>query len=274
VKREGRKYREENKMFAKFLQKVPLIFTLARRDFQEKYLGSALNIWWSFIWPIVNILIYTIIFSKVMGAKLKGVPSHFSYGLYLASGLLPWTTFSNTIFRVTTSFVDKSFIISKTPIPLLSLPLAIVLSESFTFFISYFVFSLFLLIFHIYPSSESLFLFFVFFFQQLFAIAIGLILAIFNVFLRDIREITSIVLQLWFWFTPIVYPFEILPSLVKKLMILNPAYAFIHCYQNLLVLHLSPNWVLVIFYTVIAFFLFFLATKFLARLEKDLRDLL
>jgi len=256
------------------MKNFSLIFTLAKRDFQEKYLGSALNIWWSFIWPLVNILIYTIIFSKVMGAKLKGVPSHFGYGFYLASGLLPWTTFSNTLFRVTTCFVDKSFIISKTPIPLLSLPLAIAFSESFTFFISYFVFFLFLLVFHFYPTPKSFLLFPVFFSQQVFAISIGLILAVLNVFLRDIREITSIVLQLWFWFTPIVYPLEILPLWVKKLMILNPAYAFIHCYQSLLVLRIPLNWNLLIFYTLIAFFLFLLAKKFLAHLEKDLRDLL
>ena len=90
-----------------------LIFELAKRDFTERYSGSALGFMWSFIYPLINIVIYIIIFGNLMGARLPGDTSIWGYGVYLISGLVPWTAFTNTVTRASTVFLDKKNIIAK-----------------------------------------------------------------------------------------------------------------------------------------------------------------
>ena len=103
-----------------------LIFELAKRDFIERYSGSALGFVWSFIYPLINILIYMIIFGNLMGARLPGMSSVWGYGVYLISGLVPWMAFANTVTRSSTVFLDKKNIISKIHVDLPTLPLFIV----------------------------------------------------------------------------------------------------------------------------------------------------
>ena len=118
---------------------------LTKRDFTERYSGSVLGVFWTFIWPLVNIFVYTVIFSQVMGARLHGASSTtYSYGIYLIAGILPWTAFANTVSRSATIFVDKKTIISKIKVSLPSLPLYIVMSESITFLITLFIYMVFL----------------------------------------------------------------------------------------------------------------------------------
>lgn len=251
-----------------------LLIELTKRDFLDRYAGSILGIWWSFIWPLVNIFIYMIIFSKVMSAKLAHIPSEYSYGLYLAAGILPWTAFANTISRSSNIFVEKKFIITKIPIQLPILPLSIVLSESITFFVSLFFFTVILLLLGIVPSKFVILLPIIFGMQQLLAFSFGLLLATLNVFIRDIKEIVNIVIQIWFWFTPIVYVKDILPKTVKDLLVINPAYSFIHFYQNVFVTSKPINFKLILLYFIFTTFLFLFSYYTFKKLSKDVRDFL
>ena len=117
-----------------------LILELAKRDFTERYSGSALGFMWSFIYPLINILIYMIIFGSLMGARLPGTSSIWGYGVYLIAGLVPWTAFANTVTRASTVFLDKKNIIAKIHVDLPTLPLFIVLSESVTFVVTLTIF--------------------------------------------------------------------------------------------------------------------------------------
>ena len=95
-----------------------LILELTKRDFTERYAGSFLGAFWNFIMPAVMIFIYTVIFSRVMKAKMPGVNSTYSFGIYLIAGMLPWTAFSNTILRSASVFLDKKSLIGKMPVSL------------------------------------------------------------------------------------------------------------------------------------------------------------
>ena len=94
---------------------LSLLIELTKRDFTERYSGSVLGVFWTFLWPLVNIFVYIVIFSQVMGARLQGSSSTYSYGIYLVAGILPWTAFANTVSRSATVLVDKKHIISKIP---------------------------------------------------------------------------------------------------------------------------------------------------------------
>jgi len=253
---------------------LELLIEFVKRDFTEKFAGSILGSLWSFIWPLVNIIIYTIIFSKIMNARLQGIESSFSYSIYLISALLPWNTFSSTISRSTTVFIDKKHLISKINIPLPSMPFYINLSESVTFFISIVIFYGFLLIIGHKISEYHIMFPFVFILQQLFAYAIGLVLAVLTVFIRDLKEVVGIVLQIWFWFTPIVYVKDVLPNWVKKIIIFNPAFTFADTYQNIFLWNRLPQVKNLIILTIITFGLLLCSYFVFIKLESDVKDFL
>jgi lipopolysaccharide transport system permease protein len=259
---------------AGYAMNVRLLVELTKRDFIERYSGSTLGFIWSFIYPLVSIFIYMIIFGNLMGARLPGMPSVFGYGIYLVAGLVPWTAFANTVSRASTVFIDKKNIIAKIRVDLPTLPLYIVLSESITFIVSLFIFLLVLLFagytFTIYLAVIPV----IYVVQQVFAYALGLFLGMFVVFLRDLKEAVAIGFQIWFWFTPIVYVFDILPEFAQRILILNPALSFISAYHDIFVYQKMPSF----FYLtiVLAIGAFVLAADFwiFRRLEKEIRDFL
>ena len=252
-----------------------LILELAKRDFTERYAGSVLGVFWAFIWPLVMIAIYTLVFSRVMGAKLPGISSVYSYSIYLISGLLPWTAFTNTVTRASTVFLDKRHLISKVSMPLPRLPLYVVISETMTFLVSILFYLLFIVIAGT-PLSLKLILIvpFVYAVQQIFAFSLGFLFATLSVFLRDLRELISIIMQLWFWFTPIVYVKDIMPELAQKLLMLNPALYFIDAYHQIFFFDQLPNFGQLIVLTIIGHLLLLMAYTFFKKLEKEVRDFL
>jgi lipopolysaccharide transport system permease protein len=253
---------------------LSLLIELTKRDFTERYSGSVLGVFWTFIWPLVNIFIYTVIFSQVMGARLQGGSSTYSYGVYLIAGILPWTAFANTVSRSATIFADKKGIISKIKVSLPSLPLYIVMSESITFLIALFIYMVFLLLTGTPLRITLVFLPVIYLVQQIFAFSLGFLITIFHVFIRDLKEITGIVLQIWFWFTPIVYVYDILPAFAKNLVVLNPAFLFIKAYQDIFVLNNVPNFVNLLKLSVMAHLLLLAGYVIFKKLERDIRDFL
>jgi len=226
------------------------------------------------IWPMVSLFIYIVIFGRIMGGRLPGNSAIYAYGVYAASGLIPWAAFSTTVARSSSLFVDKRNIISKINISLPSLLLYVNLSETITFLISLVLFFLFLFFGENRISERILLLPFIFYLQQLFAFGLGLLAATLNVFVRDLKEVVGIVLQLWFWFTPIVYVQDILPDLVKNIIVFNPAYVLIESYHRIFIFQEPIPLKGLLLMTLLTHGLVFFSYFTFRRLQKDLRDFL
>jgi lipopolysaccharide transport system permease protein len=249
-----------------------LVIELTKRDFIERYSGSALGFAWSFIYPLINILIYMIIFGSLMGARLPGTSSVWGYGVYLIAGLIPWTAFTNTVTRSSTVFLDKKNIISKIRVDLPTLPLFIVLSETITFCVTFVIFLCILLITGYVFTPLLLFIPVIYLIQQVFAYALGFFLAMFVVFLRDLKEVVAIAFQIWFWFTPIVYVFEILPPIAQQVFILNPMWAVVSAYHDIFVFDRVPSFFYLLLVLMGSIALIVLDYVIFKKLEKDIRD--
>ncbi len=249
-----------------------LIIELTKRDFIERYSGSALGFVWSFIYPLINILIYMIVFGSLMGARLPGASSMLGYAIYLIAGLIPWTAFTNTVTRASTVFLDKKNIISKIRVDLPSLPLFIVLSETITFCVTFVIFLCILLITGFTFSPLLLFIPVIYIIQQLFAYALGFFLAMVVVFLRDLKEVAAIVFQVWFWFTPIVYVFEILPAFAQQVLFWNPMLAVISGYHDIFVFQKIPSFSFLSIVLIVSIALIVLDFFIFKKLERDIRD--
>jgi lipopolysaccharide transport system permease protein len=213
-----------------------------------------------------------IIFGNLMGARLPGTSSVWGYGIYLIAGLVPWTAFANTVTRSSTVFLDKKNIITKIHIDLPRLPLFIVFSETITFIVTLVIFLCILLITGFTFSPYLLLIPVVYFIQQLFAYSLGFFLAMIVVFLRDLKEVVIISFQIWFWFTPIVYVFDILPPLAQQILFWNPALAFISAYHDIFIVEKMPSFVYLTLVLIMSLFLLVLDYMIFKKLEKDIRD--
>jgi len=254
---------------------LSLILFFTRQELIDRYSGSIIGGFWSLIFPLINILIFILVFSKIMNSRLPGIEEQFSqygYSIYLVSGILAWTAFANTIQKTTNIFKDKAYLLHKIKLPLIYLPIHIILSESIIFFISMVFFILFLYFIDFPITTYWLIIPIVFFIQQLFAYALGLLFATLSVFIQDLREIVTVVVQLLFWLTPIVYTINIIPTSLHSLFTYNPLYIFIKIYRELIIYHNFDSIYSLFILFLISSCICFSSIFILNFLEKDVRD--
>ncbi len=213
-----------------------------KREFQSKYRNSLLGAAWTVLNPLAMIIVYTVIFAQVMRAKLPGVDTTFAYSIYLCAGVLTWGLFAEITGRAQNMFLEHANLLKKLSFPRLCLPVTVVASAVLNFAIVFGLFTGFLLISGNFPGWAYLALLPVLAIQVAFAVGLGVSLGVLNVFFRDVGQFFTIVLQFWFWLTPIVYPASILPERFQNLMALNPMTQLVAAYQTILVTGQWPNW--------------------------------
>jgi len=229
-------------MFASVWRYRGFIGGSIKREFQIKYRNSLLGAAWTILSPLSMILVYTMIFSQVMGTRLPGAAGSFAYSIYLCAGVLTWGLFAEITTRSQTVFIENSSLIKKLQFPRLCLPVIVVLNASINFAIIFGLFSLFLALSSNFPGWIYFAIFPVLLVQIVLAIGIGMILGVLNVFFRDVGQFFTILLQFWFWFTPVVYPVAALPPGVRDWLAWNPMAGVIGAYQNILVHAQAPDW--------------------------------
>lgn len=213
-----------------------------KREFQSKYRNSLLGAAWTVINPLAMILVYTVIFSQVMRAKLPGLDSTFAYSIYLCAGTLTWGLFSEITGRAQNTFLDNANLLKKLSFPRLCLPVVVVANAVLNFAIIFGLFTLFLLVSGHFPGLAYLAVVPLLAILVVFAIGLGITLGVLNVFFRDVGQFFGVFLQFWFWLTPIVYPVSILPTQVQGLMDLNPMAPLMAGFQTALVAGQWPHW--------------------------------
>ncbi len=220
---------------------ILLAFSFAKRDFKERYVGTGLGQFWYILSPIITIFIYTVIFSDFMSMKLNIIDNSYSYSIYLVPGLLAWTTFSIIISRLSNSFEEKANLIKKINVPMYTFQLSILLTELLLFFISIALGLGFLFLVNQPITLTFLWMIPVMLMQVVFAFSIGVILSLFTPFFKDLKEAVPIIIQLWFWMTPIIYMKEMIANKYPLLLTYNPFYYFVHIYQDIFLYSKAPS---------------------------------
>lgn len=218
------------------------IYSCVKRDFFARYKGSILGVIWAIFQPLSMIFVYTVIFSDIMKSKLTGMENvPYAYSIYLCSGILMWGLFTETVRECSNVFLNNANLIKKVFFPRICLPCITVCSAFINFIIGFIIFLLFLLISGNFPWNNYLYFFLVITIQIIFSVGLGIGLGVLNVFFRDVGQFLNIILQFWFWFTPVVYPYNIIPEKLRIFMELNPMYHIVHSYQVIFVYNESPN---------------------------------
>jgi ABC-type polysaccharide/polyol phosphate export permease len=209
-----------------------LIYSLVARDLKARYRGSALGFLWSFINPLLLLSIYSFVFSVILPGTHSNVEP---YALFMFCGILPWTWFSSALNESAGALIAGGNLIKKVLFPAEILPLVSVLANMVHFFLGLPILIGFLFYYRRWPDGLDLFWFPVTVLVQLILTsALALILSALTVHFRDIRDILSNVLTLWFFATPIIYWIKEAPGLGKRVLDVNPMTHVIVSYQEIL----------------------------------------
>jgi lipopolysaccharide transport system permease protein len=247
-----------------------LIQSLVARELKARYRGSALGFVWSFINPLLLLLIYTYVFTAVMPNNTEGVQP---YALFMFCGILPWTWFSSSLSEAANSLIAGGNLIKKVLFPAEVLPIVSVLTNMVHFFLGLPILIAFLLVYQHFPRPENLLWFPVAVLVQLvFTVALALILSALSVHFRDIKDILANLLTLWFFATPIIYPW-FQPSVRKfhTFFDINPFTHLAVTYQEALFFNQGPvgHWKWLLGYLGVGSVLLFLAGYWLFDRLRD-----
>jgi ABC-2 type transport system permease protein len=220
-----------------------LLANLTMRDVRGQYRRTALGQLWSVINPIATMLVYTIVFSLIFNARPRaGDPSGIDiYPLWLMSGLLAWTFFTRVVNSGLNSIVSNAGLIKKVYFPRMHLPLAVMLSTGITWGVELSVLAIAIWIFGGFPIPFLPLLLIAMALLAMFAVGLAMMLAVLNVHFRDTQHFVSIILQMWMYLTPIIYPIQLVEAAAERrgawlldLYRLNPMERFVEVFRNLL----------------------------------------
>jgi ABC-type polysaccharide/polyol phosphate export permease len=223
------------------VERRSLLFQLVRRDFQQRFVGSAVGWIWGVIHPLVLLVSWWFVFSHLMKLKLGANPFTDNYPLYLFAGMLPWLLFSDTVQRSATCLLDQSNLITKTVFPSEIVPVSVFLSSLVSHGLALALvivaagvmlnqISIFLILLPVYIVIVGLL-----------AVGVGWVVASLNVFQRDTAQVLSVILQFWFWLTPIFVTEALYRGKAHWLLVANPLSHIVRSYRYLLLTHSLPD---------------------------------
>ena len=218
------------------------VWSSVMREFHGKYRESLLGAFWSVANPLAMIVIYTVVFGQLMHATLPGhEKTPFAFSIYLCAGVITWSLFSEMLTRLNSVFLENGNLIKKSNVPRICLPVIATLSALINFSIIFLLYLIFLLAIGHWPGWALLGIFPLLTLQILFTLGAGVFLGTLNVFFRDVGQLTGVVLQFWFWLTPVVYTLKALPTQARIIIEYNPLQILVTAYQKIFLEHELPN---------------------------------
>ncbi len=250
------------------------IFSSIQTGFKSRFARSKLGGLWMVLHPLAQVLIYALVLSQIMTAKLPGIASEYAYPIYLMAGMVGWTLFAEIAGASIDVFISNANLLKKMAFPKLTLPLIVIGNGLINFTL------LLLTMFIVFAFLGHTALQAIIWLPLLVLITlglaggIGLVLGVLNVFIRDIGQVMIIVLQFWFWLTPVVYTLSIVPEKYHHLLFLNPMSGVIAGYHNILVYDKAPDFELLIYPSIVAVVALVLALYLFKRANEDMTDVL
>jgi lipopolysaccharide transport system permease protein len=200
-----------------------LLFRFVQRDFSINYKQTIIGPFWIFLQPLLTTLVYVFVFGHITRIDTDGSP----YLLFFLAGNIIWSFFSDCFVTVMYTFINNAQVFSKVYFPRLVVPLSGVLSQSIRMLVQLLLFLVIYLIYffgfkNVYPNWYILLLPFLLLLTAAFALGLGLIASVFVAKYRDLENLTQILLRLFMFATPVIYPLSIVPGSYKVFFWLNP----------------------------------------------------
>ena len=212
-----------------------LIKQLVSRDFKAKYKRSILGVFWSFLNPLLTMMVQYIVFSNLFRFDIPYYP------VYLLSGIIVFNYFSEACGMALTSIIGNATLITKVYVPKYIYPLTRILSSLVNLLISMIPLIIVTMLSGLYPTKAYLLIPFMLVCLAMFCLGLGMLLSAAMVFFRDIQFLWGVLTMIWMYLTPIFYPESILPEQVAWVLKVNPLYYFISFLRSCVIDGVSPE---------------------------------
>lgn len=248
-----------------------VVAALVARDLRGRYVGSALGLVWAVVNPLAQLAIFTFVFSTVLAVRFgtSGVP----FVLYLAAALFPWLAFQESVLRSATCLVDNGVLVKRVVFPVEVLPVQIAVSALIHQLIALALLLVLMLVLGVPPRASALALPVLLAFQLLLTIGAGWIVAALHVFFRDTAQVLGVVFPMWFYVTPIIYPYDLVPQYLRPLLALNPLTALVEAYRDVLLHGVLPLGARELWLAIVSLAVFFGGAAVFARARGEFADL-
>lgn len=216
---------------------LELLFNLTRRTIRVRYKQSAFGIGWAILQPLTLVLIFVLIFSKLLKIPSDDIP----YPLFVYSALLPWMLFGNSLVAATTSLEANAGLIRKIKLPREIFPLAGVLAGLVDFGIGLVIFFGMMMWYGVGINWALLWIGPILVVQVAFTLGLCLLLAPLNAYYRDVRVALPLMTQVWMYSTPIIYPLSTVPERLRMWYMLNPMAGVVDSWRSVLAEGVAPD---------------------------------
>lgn len=257
-----------DQLIAPFVSYKYLLYQLVQREIKARYKQSFVGYAWVIFNPLAQLLVYSFVFSVVFRFPTNNIP----YVIFLYAALLPWGLLQGSISAATQCLVDNAALIRKVAFPREVIPYSVVLAKIVDFLVSAVIFVGFMFFFRVPFSPTSIVLIPLFIIQMLLTVGISLVLSAFNLFYRDIQYLSNLLLMLWMYMTPIVYPLSLVPKQYVWLYKLNPMVGIIEGYRSAL-FNYPFEWSIILWSAVISLFVFLIGFLIFKKSERVFADI-
>lgn len=208
------------------------------RELKVRYSQSLLGAAWAIVQPLALMLVFSLVFALFIKVPTGGVP----YPVLAYSALLPWVFFANALSGAVPSLVNNLNLVTKVAFPREILPLATLLASLVDFCVAALIFVAMVLLYKLPLHGTLLLLPGLVLIQLVFSLGLSLWAAALNVFYRDIRFLIPLLLQIWMYLSPVIYPLDLVPAQLRPLYLLNPMATLIDSYRRVMVFGQLPDW--------------------------------
>lgn len=254
------------KVFKELYQYRELLKTNVQKEIRGKYKGSFLGVLWSFLNPLLMVLVYALVFPYIMRTNVD------NYLVYLITGVIPWNFFTTCITTGCNCVWINGGIIKKVYFPREILPISVVTAGLINFLISCVIILLFVLFGGIGFSIQLLWLPLIAIIQSALSLGLLFILSAINVYVRDIEYLVGFLLNLLFYATPILYTADMFPESIRWVLYLNPMTTIIESYRNIFYYQQSPALTSLMIVFAVSFMILIIGYLIFKKLERGFAE--
>jgi lipopolysaccharide transport system permease protein len=215
-----------------------LVYSLVFRDIRARYKQSVLGIAWALLQPLSLTLVYTIVFSRIVKINTAPIP----YPLFSYIAMLPWTFFSGGLSSGTECLTSNFNLITKIYFPREVFPISAVLGKIVDLGLGMLVMVPMFIYYHVHPTWTILLVIPLLLILICFLLGVTFMLSSFNLFYRDVRHVMPLLIQVWMYLTPIIYPLNVVPKRYLAIYMLNPMAAIMDTCRRVALLNQMPDW--------------------------------
>jgi lipopolysaccharide transport system permease protein len=257
-------------LFAELAERRYLLLQLAAREIKSRYKQSYLGIGWAIIQPLALMAIFSVIFTQVIRLEVRDYP----YPIFVYSGLLLWTLFARSLTLLTDSMVMNANLIRKVYFPREIFLLAGMACRLVDFAVAFGVYLVLMAVFRVAPTAQFVWAVPALLIVCVLALGVAMFTSALQVFRRDVSAVIRLVVQVWFYATPIIYPLDRVPERWRWVSVANPMTGAVEAFKDAVLRGRTPDLALLGISAGVAALLFLLGHVFFRRAERQFADVI